>query len=103
MEKPTAPHLTKINRQDITFVCPTLHCAAFTAHGILSYVYSNSLHAAMQLMFDPVRLGSYYTYHQVYHSTILRSAHTVYLCVLQGLQIKPRLFPSTALTDWFYN
>jgi hypothetical protein len=30
-----------------------------------------------------------------------RSAHTVYLCVLCGSQNKQRLFPYTALTDWF--
>jgi hypothetical protein len=34
-------------------------------------------------------------------TTILRSAHTVYLCVLCGSQNKQRLFPYTALTDWF--
>ena len=33
-------------------------------------------------------------------STILRSAHTVYLCVLCGSEIKQRLFPYTAWTDW---
>jgi len=32
---------------------------------------------------------------------ILRSAHTLYLCVLCGSQNKQRLFPYTALTDWF--
>ena len=32
---------------------------------------------------------------------ILRSAHTVYLCVLNGSENKQRLFPYTALTDWF--
>jgi len=32
----------------------------------------------------------------------LRSAHTVYLCVLCGSENKPLLFPYTALTDWFY-
>jgi hypothetical protein len=31
----------------------------------------------------------------------IRSAHTVYLCVLCGSQDKQRLFPYTALTDWF--
>ena len=31
---------------------------------------------------------------------ILRSAHTVYLCVLCGPENKQRLFPCTALTDW---
>jgi len=35
------------------------------------------------------------------HSQILRSAHTVYLCVLCGSENKQRLFPYTALTDWF--
>jgi len=39
----------------------------------------------------------------VYRSTIPRSAHTAYLCVLCGSQNKQRLFPYTALTDWFYN
>jgi hypothetical protein len=40
----------------------------------------------------------YYMYHQVQHSQILRSAHTVYLC---GSENKQRLFPYTTLTDWF--
>jgi len=33
--------------------------------------------------------------------TILHSAHTVHLCVLCGSENKQRLFPYTALTDWF--
>jgi hypothetical protein len=32
---------------------------------------------------------------------ILRSAHTVYLCVLCGSENKQRLFLCTALTGWF--
>jgi hypothetical protein len=32
---------------------------------------------------------------------ILRSAHTVYLCVLCGSENKQQLFHCTALTDWF--
>ena len=32
---------------------------------------------------------------------ILRSAHTVYLCVLCGSQNKQPLFPYTTLTGWF--
>jgi len=35
-------------------------------------------------------------------SAILRSAHTVYLCVLCGSQNKQRLFPYTALTEFFF-
>jgi len=34
-------------------------------------------------------------------SAILRSAHTVYLCVLCGSENKQRLFPYTTLIDWF--
>ena len=40
-----------------------------------------------------VRNGSLYI--------ILRSAHTAYLCVLCGSENKQRLFPQTALSDWF--
>jgi len=40
-------------------------------------------------------------YHQVQYSAILRSVHTVYLCVLYGSESKLRLFPYTALTGWF--
>jgi len=39
-------------------------------------------------------------YHQVSHSQIPRSAHTVHVCDLYGSQNKQRLFPYTALTDW---
>ena len=35
------------------------------------------------------------------HSTIPRSAHTVYLYVFCGSQNKQRLFPYTILMDWF--
>jgi len=42
-----------------------------------------------------------YMYHQVHLATILRSAHTVYLCVLCGPENKQRLFPYTTLIDWF--
>jgi hypothetical protein len=34
---------------------------------------------------------------------ILRSAHTVCLCILCGSENKQRLFLYRALTDWFYN
>ena len=37
----------------------------------------------------------------LYIRIILRSAHTVYLCVLCGSENKQRLFPYTATTDWF--
>ena len=44
--------------------------------------------------------SGHYMYHQ-FNSAILRSAHTLYLCVLCGSENKQRLFPHTALTDWF--
>jgi len=40
-------------------------------------------------------------YHQVLHTQIKRSAHTVYLCILYESENKQRLFPYIALTDWF--
>jgi hypothetical protein len=42
-------------------------------------------------------------YRQVKRAQFLRSALTVYLCVLCGSENKQRLFPYTTLTDWFYN
>ena len=46
-----------------------------------------------ECVYYAVRTGSLYI--------ILRSAHTVYLCVLCGSENKQRLFPYTILTDWF--
>ena len=36
-----------------------------------------------------------------YNSSFHVLPHTVYLCVLYGSENKQRLFPYTALTDWF--
>ena len=46
----------------------------------------------------PRKLGGHYMYHR-FNSQQLRSAYTVYLCVLCGSENKQRLFPYTALTD----
>jgi hypothetical protein len=46
-------------------------------------------------------LGNWNQHLLVLHSEILRSAHTVYLCVLCGSENKQRLCHYTALTDWF--
>jgi len=48
-------------------------------------------------------IRSYIIYHHIQPSKILRSAHTVYLCVLYGSQNEQRLFPYTALTYRFYS
>jgi hypothetical protein len=47
----------------------------------------------VESVYCAIRTGSLYI--------ILRSAHTVYLCVLCGSENKQRLFHCTALTDWF--
>ena len=38
--------------------------------------------------------------HWDWQSAVLRSAHTIYLCVLCGSENKEPLFPYTTLTDW---
>ena len=48
-----------------------------------------------ECVYCAVRTGSLYI--------ILRSAHTVYLCVLCGSENKQRLFPCTALLTGLYN
>jgi hypothetical protein len=53
--------------------------------------------------FNTLQLGCYCMYRQVLRYKIVRSAHTVYLCVLCGSENKQRLFLYTALTDWFLN
>jgi len=45
--------------------------------------------------------SGHYMCHQVLHSTILRSAHAMYLRVLCGSDNKQLLFPYTTLTDWY--
>ena len=51
-------------------------------------------------MFNLLKPTGYVLHQQVQHSRIVRSAHTVYLCVLCGSENKQRLFHCTALTDW---
>ena len=41
---------------------------------------------------NTLKPSGHYTYRQVYHSPILRSAHTVYLCVFCGSQNKQRFY-----------
>ena len=52
-------------------------------------------------VFKLLKPNTYSTYRQLLHSEIVCSAHTMYLCVLCGSENKQRLFPYTALTDWF--
>jgi hypothetical protein len=45
--------------------------------------------------------SGYFVFHQVEHYKILRSAHTMYLCVLYGSKKKQRSFSCAALTGVF--
>jgi len=61
-----------------------------------------SLYSIKWLVFITERESVYCAVRTGYLNIILRSAHTVYLlCVLCGSQNKQRLFPYTALNDWF--
>ena len=49
-------------------------------------------------------LGQHWLVNTLYKKqgvTVVRSVHTVCLCGLCGSENKQRLFPYTALTDWF--
>jgi len=59
------------------------------------------IHLKILQLINPLNPSGHYMYHQVKHTAILRSAHTVYLRVLCGSENKQPLFPYTALTDWF--
>jgi hypothetical protein len=52
-------------------------------------------------LFVILKISGCFKYHQAYRQTILRSAHTLYLCVLCGSQNKQRLYPYTALTSFY--
>jgi hypothetical protein len=104
------PHRTsqKTNRRDITFVWPAVQHSLHTVScliiisAICPQQQSTRWYTCTVLMSDPVRLSGYYTYHQVYNSTSLCSAH-YFIYVLRGSQNKQRLLHYTALIDWFYN
>ena len=107
---------------ELSRVAPTLcyhfwnievsHCSAiaFCPHSVFTYFVWISEQTAIislysinwlvfitetECVYCAVRTGTLYI--------ILRSAHTVYLCVLCGSENKQRLFPYTTLTDRFYN
>jgi hypothetical protein len=70
----------------------------------MPYTALRHLRRSFHYAINPLRNSGYFMYHQAvpsWHSQMPRSAHTVYLCVLCGSQNKQRLFPYTALIDWF--
>ena len=52
-----------------------------------------------ECVYCAVRTGSLYTASLAFSNSTF--CHTVYLCVLCGSENRQRLFPYTALTDWF--
>ena len=91
---------TSLTFNDSTF-CPhsVFMCFVWTSEqtAIISLYSINWLVCITETegVYCAVRTGSLYI--------ILRSAHTVYLCVLCGSENKQRLFPYIALTGWFCN
>jgi len=53
------------------------------------------------ILINPLNLGCYYTYYEVYHSEILDFVHRVNIRTLYGSQNKEKVFSYTELTDWF--
>jgi hypothetical protein len=49
-------------------------------------------YSRVQSQIDPSKPNGHYMYHQVYHSTVLRSAHTVCLCVFVDLRTNSGYF-----------
>jgi hypothetical protein len=60
-----------------------------------------SLYSIKWLVFVTETESVYCAVRTGYLNVILRSAHSLYLCVLCGSENKPPLFPYTALIDWF--
>ena len=46
--------------------------------------------------------SSYFAYHKLWRSKILRCKHAMCLCVLYESQIKQQLLYCTPLVDWFF-
>ena len=42
--------------------------------------YFNSSYITTYIVFNPLKPASYVMYQKVYHSAIVRSAHTVFMC-----------------------
>ena len=53
------------------------------------------------MLFDPLQPSGHYLYHQFNIQQFYVLPTQLYLCVLCGSENKQRLFPYTALTDWF--
>jgi hypothetical protein len=70
--------------------------------GLIMYCRHCSLHADRRCPDDVRAICRVYCTTRIWHSAILRSDRSVYLCVLCACQNKQRLFPFTPLTDRFF-
>ena len=85
-----SPVVTVCTAQWSLYVQPSDHCLYRTVVIICTAQWS---------LYVPH--SGHYMYNQVWHYKILRSAHTVYLCILCGSENKHRLFPYTPLTGLY--
>jgi hypothetical protein len=102
-------------RPEVTICTTSLTFINFTVcHRVYFCVWCG--YEKKQILFPYTAYGEWFcnTYLKLYrqdvticttslHSTSLRSAHTVYLCVSNGYENKQLLFPYTALSEWFSN
>ena len=79
-------------------VCASVLCGSENKERLFLYT---ALTGWFYNRFNPLQPSGHYMYYRLSIQQLLRSAHTVYLCVLCGSQNKQRLFPHTTLTDWF--
>jgi hypothetical protein len=78
--------------------------ADWVPYWINKFVMDNNVHRShKKFMLTHLKPSGHYIYHQCNIHEFNRLPHTMYLCVLCGSQNKQRLFPYTALTDWFFN
>jgi hypothetical protein len=77
----------------------TLKNSIFCPHHVFTYFVWTSEQTAIISLYSINWLVFITETESVYCA--VRSAHTVYLCVLYGSENKQRLFHCTALTDWF--
>ena len=85
----------------LTFLFPSRRCQQLTTPNAKSLPNFSFLSTNVVQVHSPIKAQWSLYVPSVQHSTIPRSAHTVYLCVLCGSENKQRSFPYTALTDWF--
>jgi len=94
-----------VQKGQAKYLCP--HSKVFVSICLTGYCHHEAVsnqplfRLALICSFNALKHKHNFICHQNYQLEIPRSAHTVCLCVLCGSENKQRLFPYTALTDWF--